>query len=75
MSGECDDCGEHTVDCKCSSAFWYADFTTHGEFVKFILKPPEGCTFRECDICHNSYCFDGRLTNCLYCEINKEPAK
>lgn len=40
--------------------------------LSFHIKAPEGCTFRECDLCKSPYCFDGRLTNCLWCEINKE---
>ncbi len=39
---------------------------------RFYIKPPEGCTFRDCDICQSPYAFDGRLSNCLWCEISKK---
>lgn len=50
----------------------YGSSPVKDAYIRLEIKAPEGCTFRECDICKTPYCFDGRLKNCLWCEINKE---
>lgn len=42
------------------------------EELKFVLCPPKGTIFRECDICDMPYVYDKTSSNCLWCEINKE---
>jgi hypothetical protein len=57
MSGECEICGEHALECEC---------------LYLTIIPPEGKEFRKCLLCENPYIYDGTSLNCLWCEINKE---
>lgn len=60
MSGECDKCGEHAVDCTC---------------VKFLILPPEGKEFKKCPVCSNPFVYDGISEICLWCELTWTPPK
>ena len=58
----------------------YATSPVKDSYIMLENKAPEectfrACTFRACDICKSPYIFDGRSTNCLWCEINKDERK
>jgi len=38
----------------------------------FVIHPPEGTEFKECPLCKNPFVYNGMLSNCLWCEINKD---
>ncbi len=56
MSGECDKCHEHCLECQC---------------INITILPPNGKTFKECCLCKNPFVYDSSSENCLWCEINK----
>jgi uncharacterized protein (DUF1778 family) len=39
MSGECDECGEHTVDCQCNRVIKLSD-SDRDYFLKTMQHPP-----------------------------------
>jgi hypothetical protein len=37
------------------------------------VMPPKGCIVKECPLCEEPMIYDGKLQNCLWCELHKEP--
>lgn len=58
MSGECEDCNEHTLDCTC-------------EKIRITIKAPKGMEIRKCPICEFPFLYDSKQENCVLCELNK----
>lgn len=56
MSGECDKCNKHALECDC---------------IHIILRPPNGKTFKECNKCKNPFIYDGSSESCLWCKIKE----
>lgn len=61
MSGECERCSEHTLDCGCKYA------------IEIIIHPPDGKEFDICTQCHNP-CIKDKSGICLWCTLQKDNA-
>lgn len=59
MSGECEECNEHTLECRC----------TQTESLLFTIKAPEGYTFDKCSKCKCPFLYDGTSDKCILCTI------
>jgi hypothetical protein len=62
MSGECEKCNEHALECNCNK-------------ITLTIKAPKGIERRECNLCGLLFVYDGIRHNCLLCEINKKESK
>ena len=42
------------------------------KYINLIFSAPQGYIFKECPLCSLPFLYDGKLNNCMWCEIHKE---